>query len=295
MAPCHHGLAHNHLLLSSPRHAHSLEIVLHLPQRVHDLNRICLAGDLLDLGVLRYGVSAVVQRRPQPPTVVATHIDPHERVMLLRSHYWSATLLYPRGAHVATHRGTTYLLVPDGKLALRLPVALGKVLQLPEGLALQHRRGELDVALGVLVAGEHPGVIGQRGERLIQRGVHLPRVALEELATAGVEQRVAREDDLVRAVLHEPADAVLRMARRVQALDGDAADLEARAVGRRLRDGLGVLAGDDGQVGQAELFSLFGGYSVSCRRLVAAGEPTSFLLPPAWSQWLRGQSVSTLM
>lgn len=67
-----------------------------------------------------------------------------------------------------------------------------------------------------------------------------------------MEQRVAREHDLVAAVLHEPADAVLRVARRVEALDGDVADLEALAVARRLGHCLAVLAADDGElIGEA--------------------------------------------
>lgn len=68
------------------------------------------------------------------------------------------------------------------------------------------------------------------------------------LLRTAVEERVSREDHLLVAVLREPAYAVLRMARRVEALDSDAPDLEAVAVGRGLRDGLAVLASDDGQV-----------------------------------------------
>lgn len=155
---------------------------------------------------------------------------------------------------ISTHvHSPTYLLVADRKLALRLPLALSSPPQPLQRLVLQHRQRELDVALCVLVAGEHARVVGQRGERLVQGRVHLGGGALEEPAAAGVEERVAREDDAPPAVLHEPADAVLRVARRVQAPDGDAADLPALAVGRRPRHALGVLAPDDGQVRQAEL------------------------------------------
>lgn len=71
-----------------------------------------------------------------------------------------------------------------------------------------------------------------------------------------MEEGVAGEDDLVVAVLHEPADAVLGVARRVEALDRDAADLEPIAVAGSGRDGLAVLAADDLQVGQAEFSPL---------------------------------------
>jgi hypothetical protein len=60
-----------------------------------------------------------------------------------------------------------------------------------------------------------------------------------------VEQRVPGKHNLFVAVLHEPADAVLRVARRVQRLDGDAADGEGVAVLGRLGDFLAVLAADD--------------------------------------------------
>jgi len=71
-----------------------------------------------------------------------------------------------------------------------------------------------------------------------------------------MEQRVAREHDLVPVVLHEPADAVLRVARRVEALDGDVANLEALAVARRLGYGFAVLAADDGELGEVQFREL---------------------------------------
>lgn len=80
-----------------------------------------------------------------------------------------------------------------------------------------------------------------------------------------MEQRVAREHDaLVGAVLQEPADAVLRVARRVQARDGDAAEREARPVGGRAGYAFRVFAADDGEVGEVELLSLWegGGWSI---------------------------------
>lgn len=72
-----------------------------------------------------------------------------------------------------------------------------------------------------------------------------------------MEQRVAGENDLVVAVLREPADAVLRVTRGVKALYRNAAELEAFAVRWRCGGRLAVLAADDGQIFVAECRSLF--------------------------------------
>ena len=62
------------------------------------------------------------------------------------------------------------------------------------------------------------------------------------------EKGVPSEDDLLLAVLHVPADAVLSMARRMQGLDGDIVPyLEGLAMSRRPRDGFTVLAANDGE------------------------------------------------
>ena len=145
------------------------------------------------------------------------------------------------------------LLVADGKLALRLLVVLGKALQLHHRLALVDGDQELDVRLGVLVAGEDLGVVGQRRQRLVQRRVHLGRVTLEELAAAADEERVAGEDRALvrRLVLHEVADAVLRVARRVQRRHADVlADAERFPVLGRAADARAVFAADDGDLGR---------------------------------------------
>ena len=63
-----------------------------------------------------------------------------------------------------------------------------------------------------------------------------------------MEQSIACEDNLVVAVLEEPADAVLGMARGVQALDGDTTQREAVAILGRVRYSLAVLAPVDLQV-----------------------------------------------
>lgn len=47
----------------------------------------------------------------------------------------------------------TYLLIPDSKLSLCLLVVLGKRLESLDGLVLQDRNAELDVGLGVFMAG----------------------------------------------------------------------------------------------------------------------------------------------
>jgi hypothetical protein len=60
-----------------------------------------------------------------------------------------------------------------------------------------------------------------------------------------VEESIPRKHDLVVPVLHEEADAVLGVARRVQRLDGDAADVERLAVLGRLGYLPAVLAADD--------------------------------------------------
>lgn len=156
------------------------------------------------------------------------------------------------GRRPSSSQRATYLLVCDRERALGLLVGAGILLRPPHGVVLQHRRGEEEVAPGVLVAGVDHGVVRERGQRPVERPVHLLGGALEELAAAGVEERVAGEDGPLVAVLQQPADAVLRVAGRVQGLDGDAAHLPGLAVGGRPGHTLRVLAGDDGQAWQAE-------------------------------------------
>lgn len=59
-----------------------------------------------------------------------------------------------------------------------------------------------------------------------------------------MEESIPRKHDLVVAVLHEEADAVLGVAGRVQRLDGDAANVERVAVLGRLGYLFAVLAAD---------------------------------------------------
>ena len=70
------------------------------------------------------------------------------------------------------------------------------------------------------------------------------------------EESVASEDDLLIAVLHEPADAVLGMAGRMKGFDGDAADVERSAVRGGFGDALTLGATNDGQVFKAEFREL---------------------------------------
>jgi hypothetical protein len=60
-----------------------------------------------------------------------------------------------------------------------------------------------------------------------------------------MKECVACKDDSIAIILHIPADAVLRMARCIQSLHCDRANLEGFAVLRRAGDRLTVLATDD--------------------------------------------------
>jgi len=81
-----------------------------------------------------------------------------------------------------------------------------------------------------------------------------------------MEEGVPRENRLLIAVLHEPADAVLGVAGRMQGLDGDAADAEGLTVGGGACHLLAVLAADDFER-LGELCELRGKVGVRRRRL----------------------------
>lgn len=83
----------------------------------------------------------------------------------------------------------------------------------------------------------------------------MPSAAAARGSHTPVEQSIARKHDLVVAVLHKEADAVLGVTRRVQGLDGDAANVEGLAVFWRFGYLLAVLAADDLE-GLAELREL---------------------------------------
>ena len=238
--------------------------------------------------------------------------------------------------------GNPNLFVANGKLARRLLVALGKVVQLLHRLALVDRERKLDVGLCVLVAWLHVrGTTVPSSVAVISRIVrarhgtvnaavvadsHIrpchpaarrdacsaprasPRPTLQRtcrslcqwgllLAPAQIsvssprlkhtadEERVAGKLSLARLVLHEEADAVLRVARRVHRLHRDAAQLERLAVLGRLGHALAVLAADDVELGRAQLGQLFCPITSAPRLIqednIAQNELTSFLFPPA--------------
>jgi hypothetical protein len=95
--------------------------------------------------------------------------------------------------------------------------------------------------------------VGQRSKADVQCFVHLSGCALEELAASADEERIASEDSLIAAVLHEVANTVLRVARSVHTFDGDVAQLEGLAMLGCLRDAITILATDNVQLGSAEL------------------------------------------
>jgi hypothetical protein len=112
---------------------------------------------------------------------------------------------------------------------------------------------------------ENPCIIWERSKRDVQSVVHLLAGTFEEFTAAcgtealapkeggkgaglghtTVEEGVAGKDGFLVAILHEPADAILRMARGVKCFDGDAAEVEGLAVGGCLGHLLAVLAADD--------------------------------------------------
>lgn len=114
--------------------------------------------------------------------------------------------------YLRPHEDIVLLLVADGELALRLSVVARKRVQGLDGFALQHRQGEFDIGLGILVARlrekksaqdihlagcvavthEYAGVVREGGQRHVQRLVHLLGGAFEELAAAYPEERVSR-------------------------------------------------------------------------------------------------------
>lgn len=121
----------------------------------------------------------------------------------------------------------TYFLIANGEFPLRLLVLLGILVEFLERVVAQHRLRELDVALGVLVAWENSRVVGQAGQRLVERLVHFRGRAFEEAATAADEKRVAGKHGTVLAVLEEETYAVLRVAGRVQRRYFDGTDVES--------------------------------------------------------------------
>lgn len=71
--------------------------------------------------------------------------------------------------------------------------------------------------------------------------------ALKSFRTAN-EKSITGEDCLAGRVFHKIADAVLRVARRMDGPNRDVADLESLFVLWRLGDSLAVLAANDGEL-----------------------------------------------
>ncbi len=106
-------------------------------------------------------------------------------------------------------------------------------------------------------------IIRQRCKNLVQRGVHLLRRSFKEPSAAAVEKSVPCEDGFFIAILHEPADAVLGVAGRVEGFYGNAADVEGWVVGGRFSYAFAVFAADDGLAGEFGVGKLGGKVCVS--------------------------------
>src|SRR5436309_1282004 len=143
----------------------------------------------------RIGTLADVGKRFPQPRYDRGILQPEERV--------DALLLSERGHQ---RRGRVVM--------ARLPEQLRRVLV--GGLAIER---ELEVARQVLVAGEHARLVRQARELCDEAVVQLLRVpAVETVAGAGVEQRVAAEQRrLLRA--RQQADVRERVPGRVQAFE----------------------------------------------------------------------------
>lgn len=190
------------------------------------------------------------------------------------------------------HHDLAHLLVRNGKFSLRLHVLLGERLELLDRCGRKHRGGKLGVGLGVFVAGlvlpsipllgttiadartltktfVSPGSPANVSLRAlcISAGVpskNLPQPFVHRSARPGrvYEVRVIRhtsdeegvtgEDSSIVSILEEIANAVLRMAGRMQCLDGDVlSDLELFSVPGGLGHGLTILPTGDGQTTEA--------------------------------------------
>jgi hypothetical protein len=94
------------------------------------------------------------------------------------------------------------------------------------------------------------GTFARRKDFSNTRGQNRTRVSTAD------EKRISGEDSLIPAVLHIKADTVLRMTRRVDALDADGTQLEDFIVGGCLCDSLAVFAADDVYLGVVQLSQL---------------------------------------
>lgn len=88
-------------------------------------------------------------------------------------------------------------------------------------------------------------VVGKGSKGLVESCLHFLGGAFKETSAAPVEERVTGENSFVVAILHEPADAVLCVARCIQRFDRDTANVEALAVCWSYCHSLAVLAANN--------------------------------------------------
>lgn len=198
------------------------------------------------------------------------------------------------GSRPVASVAVTYLFITNGELALCFLIRLCKCLELLDGLRLGHMETKLHVCLGVLVAGLDNLSEYASGElewtssnirkpwyrraRLPMSGSkpcaslrHCPRRTgriLSQVRTVFTtapskihrqrtanEEGISSENDALTAILHEVADAILRVTRGMQRADRDSvANLEFLAMCGCLGHRLAVAASDDGEF--AELCQL---------------------------------------
>jgi hypothetical protein len=186
-----------------------------------------------------------------------------------------------------TRPAVTYLFIADGKLALRLLVCLGKCLKLLDGLSLGHMKTEFHICLGIFMAGLEDEAVSRHVGELRRRAInvrkpwyhqakqpvsdskpcasprHYPRRIVRILGKIRIsgyhsmrrswsrtanEESISGKNDALVTILHEVADAVLRVTWGVQSADSDpVTNLEFLAMRRRFRDGLTVASSNDGE------------------------------------------------
>jgi hypothetical protein len=132
--------------------------------------------------------------------------------------------------------------------------------------------------------------------------MHLSRSSLEELSTSyncfsvvpawqqllemntADEQSVASEDNLLVAILHEPADTILGVAGRVKTGHGDVANHEGLLMSGSPSDTLTVFSTYNREIGNLEVRLLLiaqGQHLSHESEINLPGFLTSFLFPPA--------------
>jgi hypothetical protein len=184
------------------------------------------------------------------------------------------------------NRDDTYLFVANGEFASGDAVILSKVLKLHDRVALQDRSGKFDVGLGILVSrlwNVSAALIAvtesssrrrqfRQGEsqvacltlraslllslrrtcRILIGKVSILNSMYEQGLRTADEESVTGKHGFASAILHEEADAVLSMARRMDALDGNVSNLEGLLMFGRLNHALTIFTANDVELGCAE-------------------------------------------